>query len=95
MDMESCKFVGSQELEAPSLYHLYSLKAKNSQCHYVVMTRSATKLSAAILTQDSGQTRYLRISWHCGFSNDNRLIACKIRNTSDKTIKNKFNANVS
>ena len=28
----------SQELEVRSLYHIYSLKTKSSQCHYVVMT---------------------------------------------------------
>ena len=33
------------------------------------------------------QTRYLRISWRCGFSNNNRLIGCEITNTSDKTIR--------
>ena len=32
----------SQELEVRSLYHPYSLKAKSSQCQYVVMTRSET-----------------------------------------------------
>ena len=37
-----------QELEVRSLYHLYSLKTKSSRCHYVVMTRSETKLSVAI-----------------------------------------------
>ena len=37
-----------QELEVRSLYHLYSLKTKSPRCHYVVMTRSETKLSVAI-----------------------------------------------
>ena len=41
-------FVYAQELEVRSLYHLYSLKTKSSQLHYVVMTRSETKLSVAI-----------------------------------------------
>ena len=31
-------YVRAQELEVRSLYHLYSLKTKSSQCHYVVMT---------------------------------------------------------
>ena len=38
----------SQELEVRSLNHPYSLKTKSSRCHYVVMTRSETKLSVAI-----------------------------------------------
>ena len=44
-----------QELEVRSLYHLYSLKTKSSRCHYVVMTRSETKLSVAIPAPVSGQ----------------------------------------
>ena len=32
--------IQSQELEVLSLFHLYSLKTKISQCHYIVMTRS-------------------------------------------------------
>ena len=45
----------AQELEVRSLglYHLYSLK---TQCHYVVMTRSETKLSVAIPAPVSGQS---------------------------------------
>ena len=46
----------AQELEVWSLYHLYSLKTKSSRCHYVVMTRSETKLSVAIPAQVSGQS---------------------------------------
>ena len=46
----------SQELEVRSLYHLYSLKTKSSRCHYVVMTRSETKLSVAIPAPVSGQS---------------------------------------
>ena len=46
----------SQELEVRSLYHLYSLKTKSSRCHYVVMTRSETKLSVAISAPVSGQS---------------------------------------
>ena len=42
-----------QELEVRSLY---SLKTKSSQCHYVVMTRSETKLSVAIPAPVSGQS---------------------------------------
>ena len=38
------------------LYHLYSIKTKSSRCHYVVMTRSETKLSVAILAPVSGQS---------------------------------------
>ena len=48
--------VGPQELEVRSLYHLYSLKTKSSRCHYVVMTRSETKLSVAIPAPVSGQS---------------------------------------
>ena len=44
-----------QELEVRSLNHPYSLKTKSSQCHYVVMTRSETKLSVAIPAPVSGQ----------------------------------------
>ena len=45
-----------QELEVRSFFHLYSLKTKTSRCHYVVMTRSETKLSVAIfLAPVSGQ----------------------------------------
>ena len=43
-----------QELEVRSLYLLYSLKTKSSRCHYVVMTRSETKLSVAIPAPVSG-----------------------------------------
>ena len=45
-----------QELEVRSIYHLYSLKTKSSRCHYVVMTRSETKLSVAIPAPVSGQS---------------------------------------
>ena len=45
-----------QELEVRSLYHLYCLKTKSSQNHYVVMTRSETKLSVAIPAPVSGQS---------------------------------------
>ena len=45
----------SQELEVRHLYHLYSLKTKSSQCHYVVMTRSEPKLSVAIPAPISSQ----------------------------------------
>ena len=45
-----------QELEVRSLYHIYSLKAKRSLLHYVVMTRSETKLSVAIPAPVSGQS---------------------------------------
>ena len=31
-----------------SIYDLYSLKTKSSQCHYVVMTRSETKIQAPL-----------------------------------------------
>ena len=48
--------VTPQELEVRSLYHLYSLKTKSSWCHYVVMTRSETKLSVAIPAPVSGQS---------------------------------------
>ena len=46
----------SRELEVRSLNHPYSLKTKSSQCHYVVMTRSETKLSVAIPAPVSGQS---------------------------------------
>ena len=46
----------AQELEVRSSYHLYSLKTKSSRCHYVVMTRSETKLSVAIPAPVSGQS---------------------------------------
>ena len=46
----------SQELEVRSLYHIYSLKIKISRCHYVVMTRSETKLLLAIPAPVSGQS---------------------------------------
>ena len=49
-------FDSPQELEVRSLYHLYSLKTKSSRCHYVVMTRSETKLSVAIPAPVSGQS---------------------------------------
>ena len=39
-----------------SLYPLYGLKTKSSRCHYVVMTRSETKLSVAILAQVYGKS---------------------------------------
>ena len=45
-----------QELEVRSLYHLYSLKTKSTRCHYVVMTRSETKLSVDIPAPVSGQS---------------------------------------
>ena len=48
---KNCK-IASQELEVRSLNHLYSLKT----CHYVVMTRSETKLSVAIPAPVSGQS---------------------------------------
>ena len=48
--------MGPQELEVWSLYHLYSLKTESSRCHYVVMTRSETKLSVAIPAPVSGQS---------------------------------------
>ena len=48
--------VKQQELEVRSLNYLYSLKTKNSRCHYVVMTRSETKLSVAIPAPVSGQS---------------------------------------
>ena len=50
------ELVPSQELEVRSLNHPYSLKTKSSQCHYVVMTRSETKLSVAIPAPVSGQS---------------------------------------
>ena len=53
MDMVS---VDTQELEVRSLYHLHSLKTKSSRCHYIVMTRSETKLSVAIPAPVSGQS---------------------------------------
>ena len=46
----------AQELEVRSLNHPYSIKTKSSQCHYVVMTRSETKLSVAIPAPVSGQS---------------------------------------
>ena len=46
----------AQELEVRSLYHLYSIKTKSSRCHYIVMTRSETKLSVAIPAPVSGQS---------------------------------------
>ena len=46
----------SQEFEVRPLYHLYSRKTKSSRCHYVVMTRSETKLSVAIPAPVSGQS---------------------------------------
>ena len=48
--------VQAQELAVRSLIHLYSHKTKSSQCHYVVMIRSETKLSVAIPTPVSGQS---------------------------------------
>ena len=48
--------VKPQELEVRSLNHPYSLKTTSSQCHYVVMTRSETKLSVAIPAPVSGQS---------------------------------------
>ena len=48
--------LGHRSLKFSLLYHLYSLKTKSSQCHYVVMTRSATKLSTAILAPVSSQS---------------------------------------
>ena len=50
------KSVYAQELEVRSLNRPYSLKIKSSQCHYVVMTRSETKLSVAIPAPVSGQS---------------------------------------
>ena len=49
-------FIMSQELEVRSLYHIYSLKTKTPRCHYIVMTRSETKLSVAIPAPVSGQS---------------------------------------
>ena len=46
----------AQELEVRSFNHPYSLKTKSTQCHYVVMTRSETKLSVAIPAPVSGQS---------------------------------------
>ena len=51
-----CFQMRAQELEVRSLNHPYSLKTKSSQCHYVVMTRSETKLSVAIPAPVSGQS---------------------------------------
>ena len=51
-----CCLIYPQELEVRSIYHLYSLKTKSSRCHYVVMTRSETKLSVAIPARVSGQS---------------------------------------
>ena len=48
--------VQAQELEFRSLYHLYSLRTKSSRCHYIVMTRSETKLLVAIPAPVSGQS---------------------------------------
>ena len=48
-----CWQLQSQELEVWSLYHL---KNKSSGCHYVVMTRSETKLWVAIPAPVSGQS---------------------------------------
>ena len=48
--------VYAQELEVWSLYHPYCLKTKSSQRHYVVMTRSETKLLVAIPAPVSGQS---------------------------------------
>ena len=45
-----------RSLKFGPLYHLYSLKTKNSRCHHIVMTRSETKLSVAILAPVSGQS---------------------------------------
>ena len=42
------EYVYAQELEVLSLSHLYSLKTKIAQCHYVVMTRSETKFQAPL-----------------------------------------------
>ena len=53
--LQYCKLY-PQELEVRSLYHLYSLKTKSSRSHYVVMTRSETKLSVAIPAPVSGQS---------------------------------------
>ena len=50
------QLITAQELEVRSLNHPYSLKTKSSQCHYVVMTRSETKLSVAIPAPVSGQS---------------------------------------
>ena len=50
------KLIIPQELEVRSLNHPYSLKTKSSQCHYVVMIRSETKLSVAIPAPVSGQS---------------------------------------
>ena len=52
----SSRCIIAQELEVRSLNHPYSLKTKSSQCHYVVMTRSETKLSVAIQAPVSGQS---------------------------------------
>ena len=57
-------FVMSQELEARSLNHPYSLKTKSSQCHYVVMTRSETKFQAPLnrrYQEVSAKTEHLTI----------------------------------
>ena len=54
--MHKLMYVTSQELEVRSLHHLYSLKTKSSRCHYLVMTRSETKLSVAIPAPVSGQS---------------------------------------
>ena len=38
-----------------TLVNVYVVKTKSSRCHYVVMTRSETKLSVAIPAPVSGQ----------------------------------------
>ena len=48
-----CKYFGNKICLN---YHLYSLKTKSSRWHYVVMTRSETKLSVAIMAPVSGQS---------------------------------------
>ena len=55
-NMLSEHIIEAQELEVRSLYHLYSLKTKSSRCHFIVMTRSETKLSVAIPAPVSGQS---------------------------------------
>ena len=54
--INTSRAITPQELEVQSLYHLYSLKTKSSQCHYVVMTRSETRLSVAIRAPVSSQS---------------------------------------
>ena len=51
-----CLLMLPQELEVWYLYHLYSLKTKRSWCHYIVMTRSETKLLVAIPAPVSGKS---------------------------------------